>query len=247
MGPWINNDVQKITVSLGRDPTAGPKLDVAIFFAGPILLVALTAFSYFLPIHEYHRTLTRDSDLRNVLLWLGMLGPLCFILQQEYRPRLDQLGLQSKVLLSSRTLAWTLIALAFTGAELLISWAFVKLMVSIAPGNPALVFHLAAPTGIENFVDLLLRVMVGPPLEELFFRGYLYLVLRQNWGGRWGAIISGVAFGAVHLPNILVALDCFFVSLIYVYLDNRARSLAPSIAAHGSYNAVLCLLGSSFR
>jgi membrane protease YdiL (CAAX protease family) len=244
MGPWINNEIQKITVSLGRDPSAGPKLDMTIFLAGPILLIALATIIFFLPIHEFHRTLTKDPDVRNALLWLSMLGPFCFILQQEYRACLDQIGLRGKILLSKSTLVWTIIAIAFTGAEIFISWVFVNLMVSITPGHPALVLHLVPPSGIENFVDFLLRVLVGPPLEELLFRGYLYLVLRQNWGRRWGAIISSAVFGAAHLSNILVAFDCFFVSLVYVYVDNRARSLAPSIAAHASYNTVLCLLQS---
>jgi membrane protease YdiL (CAAX protease family) len=55
-------------------------------------------------------------------------------------------------------------------------------------------------------------------------------------------LISSAIFAAGHLGNVLVLVDAFWVSLLDIYLDNKARSLAPSIADHVSYNFVLAVI-----
>lgn len=84
--------------------------------------------------------------------------------------------------------------------------------------------------------------MIGPFLEELLFRGYLYLIFRQNWGRRWAALISSAIFAIGHFGNAFVAVDVFFTSLLDIYLDNKARSLAPSTVGHAAYNLVLSVI-----
>ena len=86
-------------------------------------------------------------------------------------------------------------------------------------------------------------LMVGflaPIAEELFFRGFLFGVLRERIGVAWAAAIGGTIFGLVHVVGtpvrtlgILIVLG---VGLCVLY--QVTNSLLPGIALHSLNNAV---------
>ena len=86
-------------------------------------------------------------------------------------------------------------------------------------------------------------LMVGflaPIAEELFFRGFLFGVLRERIGVGWAAAIGGTIFGLVHVVGtpvrtlgILIVLG---VGLCVLY--QKTNSLLPGIALHSLNNAV---------
>ena len=83
--------------------------------------------------------------------------------------------------------------------------------------------------------------LVAPVVEEVLFRGMLYLPLRRALGVPWAAVIVGVLFALVHsyfwgLPEL------FVLSLIFVALFERTGTLLAPIAAHAAYNAVQIVL-----
>ncbi len=238
-GPWINNEVQRLVVSLGRSPGPGPKLDISVFLAAPALLAVWVVLRTVFPLPLL------NSALSETTIFCAILGVLAFVFQLEYRPCSHQFGLSSKRLVSVRTAIWTAVAIGFTLIEMRVLWTLARFAASAAPGHSTVSIRFAMPTGVASTMDSVLSVFVGPALEELLFRGYFYLVLRQNWGHRPAALASSAVFALAHLPNLALAMLTFFMSLVYVYLDNRAGTLAPSIAAHALYNAVLTLAQST--
>jgi membrane protease YdiL (CAAX protease family) len=84
--------------------------------------------------------------------------------------------------------------------------------------------------------------LIAPVTEEVLCRGYFYLILRQNWGGRAAALISSAAFALIHVGHGFDRIWIFAISLVYVYANNRARSLVPSLASHVAGNALVLLL-----
>ena len=204
---------------------------------GAVIFILLLALYSTLPVPKKYSSLGLD-----IALYVG-LGVFCYILQDEYRPRLWQFGLSRDVLRSRRTHAWMAAGLALGGANLGLIYGSGYLLSSMGllhhPLTPGLQ-PLSRIVG-QPFRPLVFGV-IAPTLEELFFRGYLYLVLRQNWGRQRAALISSAIFAAVHLRNALFALYVFFGSLLDIYLDNKARSLAPSIADHTLYNFVLSVV-----
>ena len=85
-----------------------------------------------------------------------------------------------------------------------------------------------------------LLAFVAPLAEELFFRGFVFGVLREKIGAAGGAIATGVVFGLVHLAGspietvgVLVILG---VLLCVLYL--QTGSLLPCIALHAINNAI---------
>lgn len=85
-----------------------------------------------------------------------------------------------------------------------------------------------------------LLAFVAPLAEELFFRGFVFGVLREKIGAVGGAIATGVVFGLVHVAGspietvgVLVILG---VLLCVLYL--QTGSLLPCIALHAINNSI---------
>jgi membrane protease YdiL (CAAX protease family) len=240
IGPWINNESQRLVVALGPKRQEGPRLDMSMFVVGLAIILLLVCFSVVLPVSG------RTSDRVAITIAYGGLAILFFFLQREYRPRADQLGLRLTTLTRLRVLLWATGGIAFTAVELGLMYGFARFVLSTLPQHHVWTIGLQPLDRlVRRPFDLLIPIVAGPVLEELLFRGYLYLVFRQNWGPRRAALVSSALFSIVHLPTAPLVAISFFASLIYVYLNNKARSLAPSVAAHASYNAVLWLLKSN--
>lgn len=233
----IDEREPRLVVALGGDHRQGPKLRMRALLFGVVIFFLILAIYLTLPIPAKYSGLGVD-----IALYFG-LGVFCYILQDEYRPRLRQFGLSRDILRSRRTHAWMAAGLALGVTNLGLIYGSGYLMSVMGP------LHHAFTPGVQPLGRILRQPfrplvfgIIAPTLEELFFRGYLYLVFRQNWGRRRAALISSAIFAAVHLRNGLFDLYVFFGSLLDIYLDNKARSLAPSIADHASYNLVLSVI-----
>jgi hypothetical protein len=83
----------------------------------------------------------------------------------------------------------------------------------------------------------LVVILVAPVCEELFFRGFLFRVLRLRmplWGA---ALIDGVLFGLVHGSLVIVPiLACLGIVLCWVY--ERTGTLFATIALHSLNNTI---------
>jgi len=85
-----------------------------------------------------------------------------------------------------------------------------------------------------------LTCFVAPLAEELFFRGFMFSVLAGRLGVWWGAAITGVIFGLIHLPGApalgIAVLIVFGAALCFLYY--KTGSLIPCMALHAFNNAV---------
>ena len=82
--------------------------------------------------------------------------------------------------------------------------------------------------------------------EELFFRGYVFAVLREVWGWPITLVAASLAFGAVHLQNpdatwesaSLVALAGVFLGAVLIV----TRSLYAAWMAHFAWNWTMAVV-----
>jgi uncharacterized protein len=87
----------------------------------------------------------------------------------------------------------------------------------------------------------LLIVVAAPLSEEIFFRGFLYRILRSKMGLWPAVVINGSLFGAVHVTSggplavAVIAPLGFLLCLVY----ERSGSLYPCIALHALNNAIV--------
>jgi membrane protease YdiL (CAAX protease family) len=108
--------------------------------------------------------------------------------------------------------------------------------------NPQLQF--IAPGGLNWVGAVGMFVVIGlavPFAEELFFRGVLYVWLRDRWGFAVGAIVSAVIFGAAH-GNVAIAAGVGVMGLIQAWVYERSGSLWATVLIHAINNAVKIVL-----
>ncbi len=92
-----------------------------------------------------------------------------------------------------------------------------------------------------QLITMAMAIFVAPITEEIFFRGFVYNILKKWSGAAPAAIASSFLFGIVHtsLPQ-LIPLTIF--ALIQCWAYEKARSLWLPIVLHMLFNATSCLV-----
>ena len=93
-------------------------------------------------------------------------------------------------------------------------------------------------------VLLLTIVIVAPVAEELFFRGYVYNVLKRITG-RWAVVVSSLIFTGIHF-YVVQAPVVFILSVVLTYIYESKGSLLVSMSAHGFMNLLVALMAILF-
>lgn len=86
-------------------------------------------------------------------------------------------------------------------------------------------------------------VTLAPLLEELFFRGMLYPLLRRGLGLAMAVLLTAAAFASIHGGQLGYAwgpvLSIFFVGVVFTLVRVRTDSVAASFLMHVGYNSTL--------
>src|SRR3954462_2594567 len=109
----------------------------------------------------------------------------------------------------------------------------------VRPNNPQRVVEdLGADTNTFLLVvGALVVIVVAPVCEELFFRGFLFTVLRQRLSFWVAALIDGVLFGFVHGSLVIVPILAA-LGVVFCYVYERTGSIFPTIALHALNNTI---------
>ena len=128
-----------------------------------------------------------------------------------------------------------LVSMAAAGAFALASF--------LSGGEPRLVHAMGDAMGHASRVEQALRPshlvtfvfvagLIGPIVEELVFRGFLYGAWREAWGWAWAAVASATVFGFFHgivVPQLLCG-------IVLVVAMRRTGSMRTNIYAHALFN-----------
>ena len=131
---------------------------------------------------------------------------------------------------------WTLAAYAaFWVCAVIVGLAFGE------PEEQDIVTDLKAEESVAVLVAFgAMTCFVAPLAEEFFFRGFLFRVLHERIGAVAGVVITGAAFGLVHLPSGdwigTLILSLFGMALCVLFL--RTASLLPCIMLHAFHNSI---------
>lgn len=88
---------------------------------------------------------------------------------------------------------------------------------------------------------MILVAVVAPIVEELFFRGMLYPVLRRRWSAPVAIIVNGFLFALIHVIPILLP-GLFFVGIVLAWVRERSGSVIPCIVIHALQNGTVLLV-----
>jgi len=86
------------------------------------------------------------------------------------------------------------------------------------------------------FIDIIVKLLLLPIFEEVFFRGFLFNFLEDKLGFTKSALLSSIFFATLHpvkfIPHI------FFSGLGLTYIYKREKNLLYPIMAHSIYNFI---------
>jgi membrane protease YdiL (CAAX protease family) len=86
-------------------------------------------------------------------------------------------------------------------------------------------------------------ITLAPLLEELFFRGMLYPVLRRSVGVGLAILLTAIAFAFIHGAQLGYAwaplLSIFVVGIVFTVVREKTNSVAASFLMHCGYNLAL--------
>jgi len=92
----------------------------------------------------------------------------------------------------------------------------------------------------DAYLLSLIAVTLGPLMEELFFRGFMYPVVARRMGVIWGILLTALPFGLIHLPQYGwawgAALVIFLVGVVCGAVRATTKSVAASFLVHAGYN-----------
>ena len=173
--------------------------------------------------------------LEGLMLWTAYRFSVA-----KYRLDLSALGLSRP----SRGAWITPFALIF--GSLIVMYAYFAVLAAFGfePDTdlPEGVFDNAGPF----IVLFVLSVFVAPPVEEIFFRGFVFGGLRGRWGVLLAAFASGALFGLAHVGNpgtVYVLPPVAAVGMIFAFGYVYTGSIIPTIIAHFLFNLMQVSLG----
>jgi membrane protease YdiL (CAAX protease family) len=137
----------------------------------------------------------------------------------------------------------TRLALVGLGAALLIGLQVLAHFLPIPKSVPMDQFF---QTPLDAYLTSIFAISLGPFMEELFFRGFLYPVLARRLGVTVAILLTGVAFASIHAVQLGFAwsavLIIFLVGITLTAVRAMTGSVGSSFLVHVSYNLTLTIL-----
>jgi membrane protease YdiL (CAAX protease family) len=210
--------------------------------------------------HSQH--VKRKSEYREVLFWLLLLGSWQFLVAPGGRNAvIGAIGTAAFLIFA----CWNLgklrgLGLAYAGWRPTTGASWLAAAVSGLVAG-AVVFAIGSVGGDSMMLSddwrlVVLQLTLGPVLEEVVFRGYVFALL--TWSFRrlttdlalnWSVVVTAaVVFALVHLAQPGVSwlqLACITsTGTLYGWIRYRSGSTAPAAASHAVYNLTLYVAAS---
>ena len=101
-------------------------------------------------------------------------------------------------------------------------------------------------TPLAAVMVAILAVTLGPLMEELFFRGFLYPVLARRFGTTVGVLATAVGFALIHGAQLAFAwglvLIIFIVGFVLTIVRANTNSVGSSFVVHVAYNSTIVVM-----
>lgn len=243
-GPWFASALPQQPPRWGTREVIQAFL---FFFVAEVLIFSteqLAALFFSLKSAGKDAMLITNSLLRDICVAAFVIA----VAKVRYRHPLSDLGLTARGLL--RNVYRGLVAYA----------AIVPLLVIVMAGLAALMARVGYEPPPQTVVQIFLDhsredhlfaltffvALLGPIIEEIFFRGFAYRALRFRWGAPKAAFITAVFFAVLHM-NAVAFLPIFLLGLYLAYLYERTGSLVPSMTVHAVHNLAMVLLTLAYK
>lgn len=199
------------------------------------LLVPLVPF-----IKEQKRVI---SIINTTVMDLVSIGIVIYFAVRHYGHKIKDLGLTLKNF--SKNIFYGVFGyisvIPLLVVTLLITMIVVNFLGYKPPPQPVLEIFLEEK---EPNVLLYLSVFVaviGPVVEEIFFRGFLYSALKKELSLRWAIFISAALFSLLH-AHVIGFAPILILGIFLAYLYEKTGSLVPCATVHILHNMAMVYL-----
>ena len=135
---------------------------------------------------------------------------------------------------------WKLLAV---GAAMLVTLGMLQNLLPMPKDTP---FEHLFDRPRDAYLLAIIAVSLGPLMEELFFRGFMYPVLARRWGAAWGIVLTALPFGLIHLPQYGWAWGAALVIVLVGVVCGAVRAMTGSVGAsflvHAGYNGTQMII-----
>jgi uncharacterized protein len=101
-------------------------------------------------------------------------------------------------------------------------------------------------TSTEAWALTIFGIVLAPLMEELFFRGFLYPVLKRGMGLTLAIFFTAVAFALLHGSQLMFSwgpvLVIFLVGLVLTTVRAKTNSVSAGLLIHIAYNGTISAL-----
>jgi uncharacterized protein len=101
---------------------------------------------------------------------------------------------------------------------------------------------------LDAYLTAAFAVTLGPLMEELLFRGFLYPVAARRLGTVRGILVTGFLFGLIHAPQYgfswAAVLVVVLVGVVLTAVRAMTKSVGSSFLVHVGYNGTLMVLAA---
>ena len=203
-----------------------------------LLILLFGCFTYLLLNKTGFKDIYAEVIAGTIALFLGMI----FL-----RFKVGEERISLKRLMGSRQNISSIIKSGFWFAAVGLTFSFVFGIISlkffgttaIAESNPMSWSSLDLAQA-HPWTLFVVMVLVGPFLEEIFFRGTLLPILAKKLNSVWlGAIVSSIAFAVFHSYSLVLLFAMFGTGLILSFAAYQTKSLWPAYIAHALGNFVV--------
>lgn len=101
---------------------------------------------------------------------------------------------------------------------------------------------------LDAYLTAAFAITLGPLMEELFFRGFLYPVVARRMGAFWGIVLTALPFGLMHYVQYRswsAVLIIILVGVVLTTIRAVTKSVGSSFLAHVGYNGTLMVLAAT--
>ena len=173
--------------------------------------------------------------LSQLLIYLAVAACMILLVEGKYRVPFWQ-----SIRWNWPRSEWKLLAL---GAAMLFALDILQSFLPVPKDTP---FEHLFDRPLDAYLLSIIAVSLGPLMEELFFRGFLYPVLARRMGAVWGVLLTALPFGLIHLPQYGwawgVGLVIFLVGVVCGAVRAATKSVGASVLVHVGYNGMQMLI-----
>ena len=219
---------------------------VLLFFAEALIICSEIGVSLFFGWKPAEKdvVLMANSLLRDMVV----AGFVIYLVKKRFRGTLAELGLTTGNLLRNVvTGIVSYLAMLPVLCIVLFLLAFLSQALSYEPPpQPVVEIYLRQSAKKYLIFFTLFVAIVGPLIEEVFFRGFAYKAFRTRFGVRSAMIVTALLFAFLHM-NLVSFLPIFILGLCLAYLYETTGSLVPSMTLHMIHNLVMVGMTLGFK